>query len=288
MPYLNRPSRPALFYRDWGAGQPVLFCSAWALSSSEFQYQMVHLVDDGLRAISYDRRGHGRSDDPGRGYDYDTLADDLAALIEHLDLRELILVGHSMGGAEVIRYLSRHGDERVRGVVLLAAILPSITRTDANRDGVPLELLMQAREGWRRDYGRWLQDNESEYFGDGLPGCAVSQLARNWTIDDMLSTSLQAVLDTNQEMIETELTDELTSLTVPALIIQGDHDASIPLPAAGLRQHELVPNSRLIVYENAPHGLYLTHADRLNRDLSAFVKGDLTANVLAAADRAAR
>jgi non-heme chloroperoxidase len=138
MPYLTSPSRPALFYRDWGAGQPVLFCSAWALSSSEFQYQMLHLVDQGFRAISYDRRGHGRSDDPGHGYDYDTRADDLAALIEDLDLRELILVGHSMGGAEVIRYLTRHGDERVRGVVLIAAILPSITESATNPHGVPL------------------------------------------------------------------------------------------------------------------------------------------------------
>jgi non-heme chloroperoxidase len=288
MPYLDDPTRPALFYRDWGAGDPVLFCSAWSLSSAEFQYQMLHLVEHGLRAISYDRRGHGRSEDPGRGYDYDTLADDLAALIERLDLRELILVGHSMGGGEITRYLTRHGQQRVRGVVLLAAALPAVSKSDTNPHGVERERFDQVRDSWRRDYGGWLDDSQGPYFGDGLPGCEVSQFTRNWTMNDMLSTSLQAVFDTNQAIIEADFTDELAALSVPTLIIHGDHDASIPLEISGVRQHQLLADSHLIVYENAPHGLYLTHTDRLNDDLVAFVNGGLTVGEHAAAAAATR
>lgn len=276
MPYLADTARPTLFYRDWGAGRPVLFCSAWALSSVEFQYQMAHLVDRGFRTISFDRRGHGHSDDPGGGYDYDTLADDLAALIEHLDLRDVTLVGHSMGGAEAVRYLRRYGEDRVSGLVLIAAVLPSVARSSTNPQGVDPAAFEQVRDLWRLDYAGWLERNQGPYFGDGLPGCSVSQFMRNWTMNDMLSPTLQAVIDCNRTIVDSDLTQELSAVTVPTLIIQGDHDASIPLEVAGLRQHQLLPNSRLLVYENAPHGLYLTHTERLNRDLAAFVSGNLT------------
>jgi non-heme chloroperoxidase len=271
MPYLQTDDRPMLFYRDWGAGAPVLFCSAWALSGAAFQVQMRHLVEHGRRALSYDRRGHGRSDDPGSGYDYDSLADDLAALIERLDLRELTLVAHSMAGGEVIRYLTRHGAERVRGIVLLATTLPLPTRTATTPDGIDRSVFSAARAQWRRDFGRWLQDNQAPYFGDGLPGCAVSDYARGWTMADMLSTSFQAALDCNQAIVDTDFTEELRAIDVPALIIQGDRDASIPLELSGRRQHELLRDSRLVVYENAPHGLYLSHAERLSNDLVRFV-----------------
>ncbi len=274
MPYLEAEIRPSLFYRDWGSGRPVLFCSAWALTSAQFQYQMLYLVERGFRVISYDRRGHGRSDDPGRGFDYDSLADDLAALIERLDLRDLTLVGHSMAGGEIVRYLTRHGDERVSRALLLAAMLPFPLKTETNPDGVDGKLFDDARAQWRRDYGTWLKENERAYFGDGLPGCSVAQYAREWTISDMLATSLLAVLDCHQAVIETDFRDEMPKIRLPMLIIQGERDESIPIEISGRRQAQLLPRSRLVVYENAPHGLYLTHGERLSQDLIAFIEDD--------------
>ena len=271
MPYLETPDGTSLFYRDWGSGRPVLFASGWALSSVEFQYQMASLVGHGYRAISYDRRGHGRSDDPGVGYDYETLASDLAALIEHLGLSGLTLVGHSMAGGEIIRYLSRHGDARVARIVLVAATLPFPQRGDTNPMGIDPAVFDQAREQWRRDFGAWIQAGEAPYFGDGLPGCSVCELSRVWTKADMLGTSLLAVIECNRAITDTDFRDELRDVQVPALVIQGDKDASIPIELAGYRQHELLPNSRLVVYENAPHGLYLTHRDNLTEDLVAFI-----------------
>jgi non-heme chloroperoxidase len=265
MPYTTTSDGTSLFYRDWGTGEPVLFCPAWGLSSVEFQYQMTHLVDNGLRAVSFDRRGHGRSDDPGRGYDFDTLADDLAAVIEHLDLHGVTLVGHSMAGGEIVRYLTRHGAERVRRVALIGAVLPSLGVDPADAEAV--------RRSWRRDFGAWLADNADAYLGVGLPGCEVSPLLRTWTLNDLLSTSLQAAIACNEALTAADFTAELRMIEVPTLIIHGDHDASIPVEIGGYRQAELIGDSKLVVYENAPHGLYLTHVERLNRDLLEFVRG---------------
>jgi non-heme chloroperoxidase len=272
MPYVQAELRPSLFYRDWGSGTPVLFCSSWALTGAQFQYQMAHLVERGFRAISYDRRGHGRSDDPGGGFDYDTLADDLAAVIEHLDLRELTLVGHSMAGGEIVRYLTRHGGQRVARIVLLAATLPFPLKTDANPDGIDASVFEGARAEWHRDYGQWLEDNQGPFFGDGLPGCWVSEYVRRWTMADALSSSLLAVIECNRAMAETDFRAEMRELRTPTLIIHGDHDASIPIELSGLKQAELLPHSHLIVYENAPHGLYLTHGSRFNHDLTSFIE----------------
>jgi len=271
MPYFEGADPTRLFYRDWGRGAPVVFCAAWSLSSVQFQYQMIHMVDAGCRAISYDRRGHGRSDDPGTGYDYDTLADDLAALIDHLDLHEVTLVAHSMAGGEAARYISRHGDERVARILLLATTLPFPKQTETNLQGIDPSMFEAVRTRWRQDYGQWLKENEGPYFGDGLPGCAVSESAREWTKSDMLATSLLAAIECNRAIADTDFRDELQRLAVPTLIIQGDRDASIPIELSGQRQAELIPNSRLVVYENAPHGLYVTHRDRLNADLLRFV-----------------
>lgn len=278
MPFLDA-NGTTLFYRDWGAGRPVLFCAASTVTSCEFQYQMVHMVDNGFRAISYDRRGHGRSDDPGTGYDYDTLSDDLGALIEHLDLRELTLVGHSMAGGEIIRYLTRYGAERVSRIVLVAATLPLLVQTPTNPDGVDPGILAAVRAGWRRDFGEWLNAQEGPYFGDGLPGNAVSRASRDWTRNDILLTSLQAIIECQRTNTETDFRAEMPNITVPTLIIHGDHDAGLPLEMTARRQAELLPNSRLEIYENAPHGLYLTHGDRLNDDLLAFVREDVPASV---------
>jgi non-heme chloroperoxidase len=273
MPFISTDNNSVLFYRDWGAGEPVVFCAAWALSSIAWQYQTIGMVDSGRRAVSYDRRGHGRSDDPGRGYDYDTLADDLARVIDHLDLRDVTLVAHSMGSGEAVRYLTRYGDDRIGRLVLLAPTTPFLLKTPDNPHGVDGSLFAETRDAWRRDFAQWVRVNEGPYFGDGLPGCAASAQLRDWTKADMLTTTLQAAIDFQQSGAQTDFREELTRVAVPTLIVQGDADASAPLALTGTPTAQLVPNCRLVVYQNAPHGLYLTHRERVNADLLGFIEG---------------
>lgn len=272
MPFVQTDDDVSLFFRDWGEGEPVVFCAAWALSSIAWQYQMISVVDRGRRAVAYDRRGHGRSDDPGHGYDYDTLADDLARVVERLDLRGVTLVAHSMGSGDAVRYLTRHGDSRVARLVLLAPTTPFVLKTPDNQHGVDGELFAERRDEWRRDFGRWILENEGPYFGDGRPGCEVSSLLRDWTKADMLGTTLQAAIEFQCSAVETDFRAELATLSLPTLIVQGDADASAPLPLTGIRTAEFLPNCRLRVYENAPHGLYLTHREKFNADLLAFIE----------------
>ena len=272
MAHIQTDDGHSLFVRDWGDGEPVVFCAAWALSSAAWQYQMMSVVDSGRRAVAYDRRGHGRSDDPGGGYDYDTLSQDLRRVIEELDLREVTLVAHSMGSGDAVRYLTRHGGERVARLVLLAPTTPYMLKTPDNDLGVEGRFFAELRDEWSRDFGQWVLENEGPYFGEGLPGCQVSRLLRAWTKADMLSTSLHAVIEFQRSAVETDFREELSSLSVPTLVIQGEADASAPLPITGLRTAELIPNCSLVVYENAPHGLYLTHRERINKDLLAFIE----------------
>lgn len=273
MPFINTRDNVALFYRDWAGGRPVVFCAAWALSSIAWQYQMIAVAEAGCRAVAYDRRGHGRSDDAGEGYDYDTLADDLAELLESLNLQGVTLVTHSMGSGEAVRYLTRHGSQRVDRLVLVAPTTPFLLKTADNPEGVDGALFADRRDQWRTDFAQWLADNEAPYFGDDLPGCSVSPLLRDWTKADMLSTSLQGAIAFQRSGAETDFREELTKLTVPTLIVQGDADASAPLELTGSRTAALIPTCRLTIYENAPHALYLTHREQLNRDLLAFITG---------------
>ncbi|WP_405496276.1 alpha/beta fold hydrolase [Nocardia sp. NBC_00511] len=271
MPFIETRAGTSLFYRDWGTGRPVLFLSAWGMDSNEARGVMTDLVARGFRAIALDRRGHGRSDDPGLGYDFDTLADDLADLIDHLDLHDLTLVGHSMGGGEIVRYLTRHGSARVERLVLLAATLPFLLATPDNPDGVPAEHADALRDSWRHHLDRWLTDNGDAYIGVGLPGCEVSRIARDQVLNSIAGTSRHAIIECNRAVVETDFRAELPAITLPTLIVHGDSDASIPVELGGHRQAALLPHSELLVYENAPHGLYLTHPERLTRDLLAFL-----------------
>ncbi|WP_438027174.1 alpha/beta fold hydrolase [Sorangium sp. So ce233] len=267
-PFVEAEDGALLFYRDWGAGKPVLFLSGWALSSDMWGYQMLDLVDDGLRCVAYDRRGHGRSSDPGRGYDYDTLADDLAAVLEQLDLREVTLVGHSMSGGEIARYLARHGDRRIARAVFLAPTTPMILRAADNPDGLDRHLIEHVRAAIRADYPRWLDDNTPSFFVDETPSAT-----REWVRSLMFQCSMKAVIDCNRAMAEADLRDELRRIRVPTLVLHGDRDASAPLALTGQKTAALVPGSRLVVYEGAPHGLFVTHRERLSRDLLAFAQG---------------
>jgi non-heme chloroperoxidase len=273
MPYYETRDHVQLFYQDWGAGEPIVFVSAWALSSRMWQYQMINLIEHDLRCIAYDRRGHGRSDQPADGYDYDTLADDLAGLMEMLDLSGVTLVSHSMGGGEIVRYLSRHGNHRVARAVLVSPMGPFPLRTETNPNGFDPAVVATVRASWKRDFPSWIDIGAAGYVGSGLPGCNVSARLIEWTRHDMLQTSLLALLECNRSGVETELRGEMTNIAVPTLIIDGDHDQSVPTELSGKVCAELIPGSIFKLYENAPHGLYLTHPERLASDLLGFVTG---------------
>lgn len=264
-PYIPASDGTSLFYKDWGAGNPVVFVSSWALSSDMWQYQMTPMASQGFRCVAYDRRGHGRSAQPSGGYDYDTLSDDLAAVIEHLDLRQITLIGHSMAGGEIIRYLSRHGSQRVRGIVLVAPTTPMILQTPDNPDGVPREVFDSVRAEWARDFPKWLADNARPFV---LPD--TSQTLLDWALGLMMQASLRAVFECHQAILESDFRSELQRVGVPALVIHGDNDVSAPLELTGRRTADLIPGAELKVYEGAPHGLMFTHIDRFNSDLIRF------------------
>jgi non-heme chloroperoxidase len=273
MPYIETTDHVRIYYQDWGSGQPVVFVSSWGLSSKMWQYQMINLIDHGLRCIAYDRRGHGRSDQPSGGYDYDTLADDLAGLLDTLGLEDVTLVGHSMGGGEIVRCLTRHGDDRVAKAVLVSPLGPFPLRSDDNPGGFDPAIVEAVRSGWKQDFGAWMDAGTDGYVGKGLPGCDVSLSLVDWTRQDMLQSSLLALIECNRTGVETDLRMEMTKVAVPTLIIQGDHDVSIPAELSGQVCAALIPGSTFTLYENAPHGLYLSHRDRLTGDLLSFVTG---------------
>lgn len=256
-----------LFYRDWGEGRPVVFIHGWALHSAMWQYQMIHLAEQGLRCLAYDQRGHGRSADPGRGYEYDTLAADLAALIEKLNLRELTLVGYSMGSGVIARYLTRYGASRIKRVAMLAPTTPFSLKTADNPDGVDKRYFEQLRAVLSKDFPKWLADNARPFF---TPETSPEMI--QWGMQMCLQASLKAVLDCQRAITETDFRAELRKLTVPTLILHGDADVSAPLVLTGQRTAQLIRGSQLKVYERAPHGLFLTHLEQVNRDLLSFIK----------------
>lgn len=251
-----------LYHRDWGTGKPVLFVHGWALNCDMWQYQMVHLAERGLRTIAYDNRGHGRSSDPGHGFDFDTLADDLASVIEQLDLRDVVLVGHSMGAGQVVRYLTRHGASRVRRVLLLA---PSITAAE-RPDAADKQKMDQLEATLCADLPKWLAGAAPAFFAP-----ETSPEMVQWGIRMCLQASLKALIDTNRAGADADLRAELRRISTKTLIIHGDRDQSAPLELTGRRVAQLIAGSELKVYEGAPHGLFITHMDRLNRDLVDFV-----------------
>jgi non-heme chloroperoxidase len=256
-----------LFHRDWGDGKPVVFLAGWALTSEAWAYQAAELSDRGLRCIAYDRRGHGRSDDPGRGYDLNTLADDLASALETLDLTDVTLVAHSFGALEATRYVSRHGPRRIGRIIFLAPAGPCLLQKADNPAGAPRAYFEHNWKLWRADFPKWLDDNTAPFFApDTSPGIIA------WTKGLMTQCSMRAVLDVGRTLASADLRAELARLHLPTLVIHGDKDASAPLELTGRQMAALVPGARLVVYEGAPHGLYITHMDRLNADILAFTR----------------
>ena len=262
-----------IYYKDWGEGQPVVFSHGWPLNGDAWENQMVFLAQNGYRTIAYDRRGHGRSDQPSGGNEMDTYADDLAALFEALDLQDAVLVGHSTGGGEVTRYIGRHGTSRVAKVVLVSAIPPLMLKTEANPDGLTIEVFDELRAGLTADPSQFYRDLAYPFFGANRAGAEVSQGAR----DAFWFQSEQAGLKNSYECIkafsETDLTEDLKRFDVPTLIVHGDDDQIVPIVASALLSSKLVENATLKIYEGGPHGLAVTHKDILNDDLLTFIRG---------------
>lgn len=272
MPYFDTTDGTRLFYAQAGPddGPTIVFVHAWALNSGMWQYQIPALLDAGMRCVVFDRRGHGRSDLPGQGYHLDRLADDLADLLAHLELRDVVLVAHSMGAAETVRYLTRHGARRVRGIVLSGPTTPFPLCTKDNPEGpVPPDAAEASRSMMRRDIGAFIgTTSRTEYFG---PGYDVSATLDDWTRRQFADTPVQVLISTQQAFVTADQRTELGAVTVPALVIHGGADLSAPVEQTGGRTHALLPESRLVVVDGAGHGIYMSAADRYNKELLAFV-----------------
>lgn len=261
-----------IYYKDWGAGQPVVFSHGWPLSSDSWEAQMLFLAASGYRCIAHDRRGHGRSSQPWNGNEMDTFADDLAALIETLDLKEVVLIGFSMGGGEVARYIGRHGTKRLAKAALIAAVPPLMLKTAANPGGLPMEKFDEIRQGALADRSQLYLDIASgPFFGANRPGAKVSQgMIDSFWLQGMLAGH-KNTFDCIKAFSETDFTEDLKRFDVPTLIIHGDDDQIVPIGAAALNSAKLVKNAILKIYPGAPHGLADTHKDQLNADLLAFL-----------------
>jgi pimeloyl-ACP methyl ester carboxylesterase len=257
--FVDTDDGASLFYLDWGAGKPVLFTHAWALNADIWEYQLTALADQGVRCIAYDRRGHGRSTDPGRGYDYDRLADDLAAVIDQLDLREVTLVGYSMGNGEALRYMARHGSARIARLVMVSTVPP---RSDASAFNGLIAALQQDRPAF---FAKGVMA-----FTGGHP--AVSPEMTAWVVAQFMRSSPKGVIDCMRTISRGDLVADLRAVSVPTLMLHGDKDQVSPLDRNARKVAELIAGSTLKVYEEGQHGLVLTHRDRLTRDILAFVR----------------
>jgi non-heme chloroperoxidase len=263
-----------IFYKDWGSGQPVVFSHGWPLNADAWDDQSFLVASNGFRAIAHDRRGHGRSGQPWTGNEMDTYADDLAQLIETLDLHDVILVGHSTGGGEVTRYIGRHGTFRVAKALLLGAIPPLMLKTEANPGGLPIEAIDAIRAGVTADRSQFYKDLSAPFYGANRPDATVSQGLRDAFWLWSMQVGLKGALDCIRAFSETDLTDDLARFDIPTLIVHGADDQIVPIGASALRSSQLVKGATLKVYPGAPHGLASVGAykDEFNADLLAFIR----------------
>jgi len=263
-----------IFYKDWGKGPVVTFSHGWPLSSDAWDAQMLFLGQNGYRLIAHDRRGHGRSGQTWQGNNMDQYADDLAELLQHLDVKNATMVGHSTGGGEVVRYIARHGQERVAKVVLIAAVPPLMVKTDKNPGGLPLSVFDEIRAGVVNDRSQFFKDLSLPFYGYNKPGAKASEGVREefWRLG--MQSSIIASYDCIKAFSETDQTEDLKKIDVPVLVIQGDADQIVPIDNSGRPSSKLVKNGTLKVIPGAPHGLCTTHADVINRELLAFLQNE--------------
>jgi non-heme chloroperoxidase len=273
MPIFKTYDGVEIYFKDWGAGPVVTFSHGWPLTADAWEDQMVFLASHGYRVIAHDRRGHGRSSQPWGGNDMDTYADDLAQLLDWLDVKDVTAVGHSTGGGEVARYIGRHGTRRVAKAVLVSAVPPLMLKTAANPGGLPIEAFDAIRKGVAADRSQFFKDLTTPFFGANRDGAKVSQGTRDFFWLQGMMGGLKNELDCIKAFSETDFTGDLKKFDVPTLVIHGDDDQIVPIGAAGLLSAKLVKGAVLKVYPKAPHGLAVTHKDQLNADLLAFIKG---------------
>ena len=263
-----------IYYKDWGRGPVVTFSHGWPLSSDAWDGQMLFLVQNGFRTIAHDRRGHGRSSQPSTGNDMNGYADDLAALIEALDLRGITMVGHSTGGGEVARYIGRHGTDRVAAAVLIAAVPPIMVKTAANPEGLPIEVFDGIRARLARDRSQYYEDLAIQFYGANRPGARVSQ----GLLDQFWTWSMQSGLLNAYECVkafsETDFTVDLERFDVPTLVLHGEDDQIVPVRDSAMKSARLIKRAKDIYYPGAPHGITATHQDQINADLLAFIRSN--------------
>lgn len=255
--------------RDWGAGRPIVFVTPFGLCSDWWDIPLTTLSEQGWRCVTFDRRGHGRSDDSCHGYDFDTLSDDISTVLDRTEVQNAILVGHSMGGAEVVRYLTRHNSARIAHVVLIAPTTPFGMRTQDNPGGAPQEGLKLFRESFKHDLPHLVSSAAPDFFG--IPKNSVSTETVDWWCRMLLDrVSIKVLTELHKVMTETDFRSELKTIRTPTLILHGDIDKSAPLESTGRPTHQLIAGSRLVIYENAAHALPYTHRDRMLNDIIAF------------------
>jgi non-heme chloroperoxidase len=272
MSTITTPDGTALYYKDWGTGQPIVFSHGWPLTADAWEDQMVFLASHGYRCVAHDRRGHGRSSQPWNGNEMDTYADDLAALTEALDLRNAVHIGHSTGGGEVARYIGRHGSKRVAKAVLIGAVTPLMLKTAANPGGLPMEVFDGIRAGVLADRSQFFKDLTTAFYGANRPGAKVSQGVRDSFWLQGMQAGHKGVLDCIKAFSETDFTEDLKKFDVPTLIMHGDDDQIVPIGASAMLSSKLVKNSTLKVYPGLSHGLCTVNKDQVNADLLAFIK----------------
>jgi non-heme chloroperoxidase len=274
MSYVTTKDGTQIYYKDWGSGPAITFSHGWPLNADMWDGQMLFLAQNGFRVVAHDRRGHGRSSQPASGNDMDGYADDLAAVIEALDLKQVTVVGHSTGGGEVARYIGRHGTSRVARAVLIAAVPPLMLKTDANPEGLPIEVFDGIRESLMKDRSQTYRDFAVPFYGANRPGAKVSQ----GVLDQFWLWSMQSGLLNAYESVkafsETDFTEDLKKFDVPTLVLHGEDDQVVPVKNSAMKSAQIIKGAKDVYYPGAPHGITTTHQDQINAELLAFIKGE--------------